>query len=324
MEVTRRDMAILAGFAVVLAVGAFLFVRSRTAPPDDTVVVESPRPGQPDLRDEVRPPGETPSQADVDLRMSSGLAPGEVPPEYAALLERGLFEPLIEATSQSTGGGRDLGDLPNIDIPAPATQAPLPPPTGGDRQVPVAQAPEPPEQSEQPGTGGMPAMPTPPPPPVPTVAITGWTRQDDGLRVVVEEPSSGRSKVVRVGDEAFGYRILAVSEDSGTVRLARAADPMATTVEVKVGDNKQIANAPAAGQGGPGGQAGQGQQPGGGQPGGPPGGGGGGGRMETINIGGRTITFDPDTLPPEARARYEEWRRSGGGGGRGGGGRGGR
>jgi len=64
-----------------------------------------------------------------------------------------------------------------------------------------------------------PANPPPPPPadaapaPPPRVALVAIVEISDGLRAMLEQQPGGATRFVRVGEEAFGFRVIAIERD---------------------------------------------------------------------------------------------------------------
>lgn len=294
MEFTRRDIGILAGFSLLLTVGVVLFINSQRGPtveeverPTERRSAGEPRPAEAPTEREM--PGETPDF------LRSAQAPATVPVGYQAIVERKLFEPLVEPAKPAARGG---GVSPR-DIPPPALNLPpLPPPALQERAVtPPAEKPAE-KPAERPSA--------PPAPPKPTIVVTGLMRFGDGYRVLVENPERKQSRTVKVGEEAFGYRITEVDEEAGAVTVAAAEGP-SNDVQLKLGDKPKVEEKqeakPEATSGGNSSESNQRAS-------------GSGGEAPTASSGRRG--FDPNNLTPEQRQRYEEWQRRRGGGRRGG------
>ena len=301
MEVTRRDLGILGAFCVLLLIGGGLFVKSQSGPRPDPAELPTTRSGADSGQPELRIT-ESPTPEAEPATMSSSLAPGEVPANYQEIVERKLFTPLVAVQSKPQPGATKMEPLP---VPAPAV----------DKQTPVKST-ETASKAEVKPTEKPEAPSTPATPPRPPLAVTGLVRAGDGYRVVVENTALNRSKVVRVGEDAFGYRITEVSAASGEVRIGKTDSPGGDEVTLKLGENKKVETEEAKpddqGQTSKPSDSGQSSSSG-----------SSGSTRPSGGFGG----FDPSQLTPEQRARFEEYRRrrgSGGGGfsGRGGGDRG--
>ncbi len=290
MEVTRRDLAILGVFCLLL-LGGIGVVYKRATGGSSRETAELPTPRQPgDGAQPVLSIDETPSdQAEDPAILTSALAPGEVPPDYQAIVERKLFTPLVSVRSQGRPGPAQMQPLP---VPSPAV--------GKQTEVKgTAKQTESKNEAKPAATpSGTPSTPTAPP--KPPLAVTGLVRAGDGYRVIVENTELKRSTVVRVGQDAFGYRISEVSAETGEVVITKSDSVGGSDVKLKLGENKKVetqqAEQPAATQPAPSGSSdadrarsssssgynGFGRGPGG---------------------------FDPSQLTPEQRARFEEYRR---------------
>lgn len=301
MQVTARDIAILGVFCVILAAGAGVVIQRSRAAATGEGGIEAAGAARP--RQDT--PAEAPAAGPVDAPnaaavrqasaridpLSSPLAPGQVLPGFESIAQRKLFDPLIRASS-SGAADVEVPQVPDADSP---TQAQGPP-----RVTSTSNPFDSGERIDLPDGGGSST------PAKPTVAITGFLRTSDGVRVIMEDLATRRIRVLNVGAEAFGYRLREVSEDERQVVLESTAGMGGAPISLKLGEGKQAeaprtaqSQPPSEGHGQPGGGGSGGQPPQTGQP-----GGGMGGWSGQFPAG-----FDPSTLTPEQRARYEEYMR---------------
>lgn len=301
MEITRRDWVILGLFCVLLAGGVgIVALKANSGLRRDTAELPSPRTADRRVTPELAI-DESPDRTAEPPILSSSLAPGEVPPDYQTIVERKLFTPLVSVRSTGQPGPANLEPMP------------VPPPAVG-KQTAVKPAGKTTESKNEPKPGETPAGPpsTPTAPPKPPLAVTGLVRAGDGYRVIVENTELNRSTVVRVGQDAFGYRINEVSAETGEVMIAKADSVDSGDVTLKLGENKKVetqqaeqpaASTPSSSNGSSDGDRARSSSSGysgGGWSRGPGG-------------------FDPSQLTPEQRARFEEYRRRRGDRGPGGG-----
>ncbi|MBI2298860.1 MAG: hypothetical protein HYU66_07920 [Armatimonadetes bacterium] len=310
-QITGRDVAILVGFTVVLGAGGWFVATRRSA---------GGSADGPDLLAGERAPGGSragshpgssaaggPAEAEPAVLTAGATRPGpggavargEVPAVYQGILSRKLFDPLVAVQSKESPQAK-LPTIPAVQTKGPAQKAASSQSKSGPKPAPAGAQNQPPSQ--------------PVTPPKPPLVVTGLMRAGDGYRVVIENTEKWQARIVKVGDEAFGYRIVEVAEDTHQVFVEPAGSFGAQRIALKLGDKTTVQTtnaAPAATPPPP--------PPASGPPGEGPRGMGGPGS------GGRWGSFDPSQLTPEQRQRFEEYRnrrRNGGGGG--GGGEGGR
>lgn len=279
MQVTRRDAWILTVFTVALVAGLTLYVRSVTRPPGAPDRTAEKSPSEPPPAEAPRALADQPPQPPGEF-MTAAVATGEIPGEYRVITDRQLFKPLVKPPVKQKAPSPSLPTVPRVDVPRPAPVKAPAPPAG-------------------PPAGASPAQQTPAPaaPPKPPLAVTGLLRAGDGYRVLVENTELKQSRMVRVGEEAFGFRVAAVTDDGGSVTLASVAAQGGSEVTLKLGENKKE-TAPAKDEKATAGS----------------------GANQTGESGARTSSssptmttsfrggFDPSQLTPEQRQRYEEFR----------------
>ncbi len=303
MVITRRDIAILGTFAALLIVGVVLFVRQQSTlpePSDTRRTTTDTRRGRsrstarsaattsPDASDQV------PYDGDSAL-LSPAAAGGTVPPAYQVILTRALFTPLFTVAKPTQVATK--GQLP----PVPAASK-----SGKQQKTTQTKG----RNTPRPSTaGGTPGTGAPTAPPAPPVAVTGLLRWGNGYRVVLEHTEYKLTRILRVGDEAWGYRVAEVSEDARQVTLEVPGGSGRQAIMLKLGEGKKVEttqSTPAATEAPK--PAEPSRQP----------------SMEQPGMGFRRFGFDPSQLTPEQRQRMEEWRArraqrrgEGGGGGAG-------
>lgn len=284
LQVTRRDMLILGVFTALLVIGTWRVIARITAVPEETgpdlsraaQVASAPARATPGTG-RSRPGG---------AYLQTALKVGQVPERYRVIVERNLFEPLVKARSKPSPAG-EVPEVPAVTVPQPT-----------QRQAENVNS-EPTENVMPPmGNSGR---SEPAPPPKPPLVVTGLIDWGDGYRVVLEHTEKNQTRVVRLGDDAFGYRVVEVDTTGRKVVVERtepsaSGSAAASRSDLKLGDKVVIqpekkADAPSTGAGDSGGGA---NQPSGTPP---PMGPSGGWR------------FDPGQLTPEQRQRWEEFRR---------------
>jgi len=291
MEITRRDWVILIAFTLLLAGGVgIVFLKANGGPKRDVAELPPSRPAgdgtQPQLTID-----ENPNPAERDGIMTSSLAPGEVPPDYEAIVQRNLFTPLVKATSKGQ--------------PSPTQIAPLPVPsiaTGSQSEVKSQQKPTESTNDAKPADNPPSTASTPATPPKPPLAVTGLVRAGDGYRVIVENTELKRSQVARVGQDVFGYRITEVSAETGEVVIGKPDSVGNSDVTLKLGENKKVeteqAAQPAASTSTSSSSDGDRARSSSGSS-----------SSSSSSWGRGPGGFDPSQLTPEQRARFEEYRR---------------
>ncbi len=279
MQVTRRDAWILTVFTVALVAGLTLYVRSVTRPPGAPDRTAEKSPAEPPPAEAPRPRADQPPQPPGEF-MTAAVAAGEIPGQYRVITDRQLFKPLVKPPVKQKAPSPPMPSVPRVDVPRPAPVKAPAPPAGPPAAAPPAQQ-----------------TPAPAAPPKPPLAVTGLLRAGDGYRVLVENTELKQSRMVRVGEEAFGFRVAAVTDDGGSVTLASVATQGGSEVTLKLGENKKE-TAPAKDE-----KAGAGSS-----------------ANQTGESGARTSSsappvttsfrggFDPSQLTPEQRQRYEEYR----------------
>ncbi|MCC7491958.1 MAG: hypothetical protein IT204_06405 [Fimbriimonadaceae bacterium] len=295
MEITKRDLAILGGFSALLTLGVYTVFVKANAPAAGSG--ESTRPRAVVRSREAERTASATAGAEPERAQRSNLSPAvsgaTVPTEYRVISQRRLFEPLIRV--QSKAPAQQVGQLP----PVPRVTAPAQTPAKPASSKPPATA-RPPESNR--GGSSTPAtLPAPP------LAVTGLMAWGDGYRVVVENTELKYTRVAKVGDEVWGYRITEVSEDTREVKVDRPSLPGGQTATLKLGEGKKVETPQAGGD-----QSGQKPPEASATPSAPqpqPGSGGYSGGMS--RFGG----FDPRRLTPEQRARWDDWQRRRGEGG---------
>lgn len=296
MVITRRDIAILVTFCGLLVVAVVLFVRHQGGPPpsaSDRPTATARKTGNGGSRSRTTPatsvepePADT-GEGDV---LTPAAVPGTIPAPYQVILARALFNPLFKRAKANQAVAK--GNLP-----------PVPNPSKSGKQQKAGDAKG--KNTSAPNTAGGTPGSVPTKPPAPPVSVTGLLRYGNGYRVVLEHNEFKLTRILRVGDEAWGYRVAEVDGDAQTVTLEVPGGSGQQPLMLKLGEGKKVeTNQPATPQ-----PAATAPQP--------------AAQPETPTRSG----FDPSRLSPEQRARFEEWRqrrgmrRRDGGGGDGGGGR---
>lgn len=296
LQVTRRDALILAGFLVVLVLVCVGVVK-RVGAPSSGSEVDLRQPTRP-IAGPVKPAGEADRAASTEAAaveaggfLETALAPGKVPPKYAAITERKLFEPLIKVKSKPA---------PPIEVPkVPAVQGKPP----AQSAVETVQS----QDNEESPTGDE-SNQTAVAPPKPPLAVTGLLRLGDSFRVVVEQTEFKDSRVLKVGDEAFGYRLVEVSEAEKKAVFVASAAPDNPRLTLKLGENKTVETGSEGAQTDKAKSSTEGE----------------GANQPSTNAAppassfGMRRGFDPSQLTPEQRARFEQYRSRRGRGGSGG------
>lgn len=192
-EVTMRDLTVLGFFVTLLVVGSYAYIRWATAPAS---------PGRPVAQTErtLERKGEnlTPATDVAQVPLEEKASAPAISPkrDYHFIAERNIFQPSIEKPKEQ------VSTTPVRTLP-PSGVLGAPPP------LPVA---------------------PPPPPPTPQVAArpanltaTGIIRLGNESYVLLENPQTRDTALVRVGESAFGYQVASTGDNYVEVRQGDVA-----------------------------------------------------------------------------------------------------
>ncbi|MBI5833018.1 MAG: hypothetical protein HZB16_12040 [Armatimonadetes bacterium] len=219
MKVTNRDLVILAVFSALLCMGCIVALRRINAPGEPPLEARSPA----GTGNKAVGPATTPSRAPASAFVSS-LPIGSIPPEYKLIVDRKLFTPLVTAPTRTPASPArsariDLGPIPSI----------IPPvlPVGPTRPV------------TQPPVKPQPPAAVPPPAAKPPLALTGIMRLG-GTKAVIENTRYGTSRIMGVGESAWGWQVTYIDAKAGRVGLSATDPVMGKTLTLKLGDKRRV------------------------------------------------------------------------------------
>lgn len=197
LTITPRDRIILGVFVLVLIGAMWGYVRWATAPASGGRALQ-PTASRTLRRNSELPDLTRPKTASVTDIASTPLpagskSPATLPhPNYHFIAERNIFQPKIGSATtnkQTSPQPRTTKQSPR-SLASPPPLPPAPPPPSSSTSVP-------PQVASQPNN----------------LSATGITRIGDETYVLIENPQTRDTALVRVGESAFGYRIVSASEN---------------------------------------------------------------------------------------------------------------
>lgn len=287
-EVTKRDMLILAIFALVLVIGCYAYVRHVTAPRHKAKAVteEASTERTPSLEASrksiaLHTDAKKSKRSEGALSVSSKPAKMTDDHDYDIIWKRNIFKPALP-----TPATKNTAEPTEVSPPAPVEPLPPPPPL----------TPQKPKE----------------------FAYTAFISVGDEKLALIENVNTHEGHYVREGDTVFDFRVVSISPDA--VELERDG----TIFQYTIGENKEARKlkAPTAKKQQPGAKQQQTQQQQSQQQGGQPSAQG----QEAPPPPGPPSRFERrrqffervmqrirarygDNIPPEIRARIERFRR---------------
>ncbi|NCO41713.1 MAG: hypothetical protein COZ06_02190 [Armatimonadetes bacterium CG_4_10_14_3_um_filter_66_18] len=178
MKFTKRDLGVIGGFAVVLAVACYGYVKKQSTPATGTALR-----ARPTTAGDATTPAAGAAAADRGAPEAKPVAlPAREYQEFAVVPERNLFKPLVQNDQRTP-------PTPSVPPPPKAPPAGPLPPTGA----------APPQTPE-------------------TIAVTGCITVGDVQVALVENVTTKETLMARVGTEAFGYHVASVDETGAVLR----------------------------------------------------------------------------------------------------------
>lgn len=226
-EVTSRDLAVLGGFALMLVLGSYAYIRHATAPP----APQGQRPSavaRPLERTNETSPTKTTSTDIAQAPIAHASASPATGPrrDYRLIAERNIFQ-LPPQSQPASSPSRS---------PAPARPSRPTAPRGLGAPPPLPPAPPPLPVANSPATA-----PTTPASRPANLTATSIARLGDETYVLLENPQTRDAAWVRVGESAFGYQVVNAGDNYVEVRQGDVA------YRITLGEGKQERKIIAAG-----------------------------------------------------------------------------
>ncbi|MFA0759987.1 MAG: hypothetical protein HZLCBSQH_000072 [Candidatus Fervidibacterota bacterium] len=216
-EVTLRDLAVLGGFALMLVLGSYAYVRHATAPP-------APQ-GQ--RSSAVARPLERTTETSADIVQApiahTSASPAALPRrDYRLIAERNIFQLPTQKQAASSPSRSPVPARPSRPT------APSPSPRGLGAPPPLPPAPPPLPVANSPATA-----PTTPASRPANLTATSIARLSDDTYVLLENPQTRDTAWVRIGESAFGYQVVNAGDNYVEVRQGDIA------YRITLGEGKQ-------------------------------------------------------------------------------------
>ena len=222
-EVTPRDLAVLGGFALMLVVGSYAYIRHATAPP----APQGQRPSavaRPLERTTETSPAKTTSTDIAQAPIAHASAsPAAVPQrDYRLIAERNIF--------QLPTQGQPASSSSRSSAPARPSRPTAPPPSPRGLGAPPPLPPAPPPLPAAPPPATAPTTPASRPA---NLTATSIARLGDDTYVLLENPQTRDTAWVRIGESAFGYQVVNAGDNYVEVRQGDIA------YRIALGEGKQ-------------------------------------------------------------------------------------